>query len=146
MQNGDLSNVVVPRIVLVFEGALGFLPEDKVERYNALGSAGRWYDAAHLWDFDDLMMKKILDLTYRQAVELEVVTYAGPQEFADELEERFSFEGLPIRRTVATQPDIMARRVSYAPDIAYIYDANRETAFMYGKKGRYLQAVHQLGR
>lgn len=146
MQHGDLSNVVTPRIVLVFEGALGFLPEDKVERYNALGSADRWYDAAHLWDFNQLMMKKILDLTYRQAVEIEIITYAGPQAFADELEERFGHEGLPIRRTLASAPDIMARRVSYAPDIAFIYDANRETAYMYGKKGRYLRAVHQLGR
>jgi hypothetical protein len=146
MRFGDLSNETVARLVLVFEGSLGFLPENQVERFNALGSAGRWYDAARLWDFNELMAKKILDVTYRQGFELECVTYAGPKEFADELSDRFDEEHLPIRRTTATRADIMARRISYAPDIAHIYDANPETAYMYGHKGSLLKTVHQLGR
>lgn len=131
---------------MVFEGALGTLPEDEVGRFNALGSAGRWYDAAHLWEFDDLMARKIMDVTYRQGFELECVTYAGPQAFADELYERFGWENLPIRRCVATTADVMARRVSYAPDIAAVYDANPETQFMYGSKARPLHSIHDLGR
>jgi hypothetical protein len=146
VKNGDLSNVVVPRLVLVFEGALGFLEPDKVERYNALGTAGRWYDAARLWDFDELMMRKIMDLTFRQNFELEAVTYVGPAEFARELADRFDEDNIPIRRTTASTAEVMARRLSYAPDIAYVYDANRQTAFMYGQKGRYLRSAHELGR
>jgi hypothetical protein len=147
VQHGNLSNVVVPRLVVVYEGALGFLPEDRVDRYNALGSAGRWYDAARLWDFDDLMMRKIIDVTYaRASYQVELVTYAGPDEFAAEVYERCGEEGLPVSRVTSSTAEVMARRLAYAQDIACVYDANRETAYMYGQKGRLLTSVHQLGR
>lgn len=146
MLNGDLSNVVVPRLVLVFEGALGFLPPDRVEQYNKLGSAGHWDQAARCWDLNELMMRKIWDVVWRQSFQLEVVTYAGPQNLAESLQERFDEENLPVSRTLASTPDRMARRLAYAPDIAVVYDSNAEHAFTYGGKGRYLTSVHMLGR
>lgn len=146
MLNGDLSNVVTPRLVLVFEGSLGFLPPDKVTEFNKLGSAGQWNQAVLCWDLHELMCRKIWDVTVRQSFQLEVVTYVGPPEFAESLQERFDDEGLPISRTTASTPARMARRLSYAPDIAYVYDANRDHAFTYGAKGRYLSDVNQLGR
>jgi hypothetical protein len=137
VQHGNLSNVVVPRLVVVYEGALGFLPEDRVDRYNA----------ARLWDFDDLMMRKIIDVTYaRASYQVELVTYAGPDEFAAEVYERCGEEGLPVSRVTSSTAEVMARRLAYAQDIACVYDANRETAYMYGQKGRLLTSVHQLGR
>jgi hypothetical protein len=146
MLNGNLSNAVVPRLVLVFEGALGFLPEEKVQEYNLLGTIGKWGDAVACWDFRDLMCRKIWDVTYRLSFQLEVVTYVGPKEFADALQARFDEESLPVSRTVASTPERMARRLAYAPDIAMVYDANRQHAFTYGSKGRYLRSVHELGR
>jgi hypothetical protein len=146
MLNGNLSNVVTPRLVLVFEGALGFLPTAKVGEYNRLGSEGKWDQAARCWDLHALMMLKIWDVVWRQSVQIEVVTYAGPPEFAESLQERFDEEGLPISRTLSSTATRMARRLSYAPDIAYVYDADPKHAFTYGGKGRYLRSVHELGR
>lgn len=146
MKGGDLSNVVVPRIVLVFEGALGFLPASRVSSFNTLGSTGHWYEAARCWDLNDMMMRKIWDVTYRQSFQLEVVTYAGPPELAESLQERFDDEGLPISRTVASTASRMARRLSYAIDIAYVYDVDPQHVMMYGGRGRHLTNVNQLGR
>lgn len=146
MQNGDLSSQVVPRLVLVFEGALGFLPESKLLAYNALGSQGDWWRAARCWDLHELMCRKIWDVVFRQSFQLEVVTYAGPDDFADALQVRFDEENLPISRTLASTPARMARRLAYAPDIAAVYDADRANAFKYGGKGRLLTSVHLLGR
>lgn len=146
MLNGDLSNKVTPRLVLVFEGALGFLAAGNIQVYNRFGTAGKWELAAACWDLNDLMCRKIWDVTYRQSFQLEVVTYAGPGEFASALQDRFDEESLPVSRTVASTPARMARRLAYAPDIAAVYDANREHALVYGSKGRYLASVHELGR
>lgn len=146
MKNGDLSNVVVPRLVLVFEGALGFLPADRMLEYNTLGSRGDWWRAARCWDLNELMMQKIWDVVFRQSFQLEVVTYAGPDELAEALQVRFDEENLPISRTLASTPARMARRLAYAPDIAAVYDADRDNAFKYGGKGRLLTSVHLLGR
>jgi hypothetical protein len=146
MLNGDLSNVVTPRLVLVFEGALGFLPPPRVGKYNQDGSRGLWHEAVRCWEFNELMMRKIWDITYRQSFQMEIVTYAGPPEFATALQDRFDEEGLPISRTLSSTAERMARRLAYAPDIAFVYDADPSHAFMYGGKGRLLRSVHELGR
>lgn len=145
MQGGNLSNATVPRIVLVFENALGFLADDKRADWYRLVKRGRWQDAAHLWDLNDLMLRKIVDLTIRHSVSIDVVTYCGPQEFVDELTRIFDGEDLPVRRVTCSTPERMARRLSFAPDIVAVYDANPGHQLVYGPKGVYLTSVHQLG-
>lgn len=146
MQYGDLSAQIVPRLVLVFEGSLGFLEASKVGQFNKLGSAGLWDAAARCWDLNDMMMRKIWDVVWRQSFQLEVVTYAGPPSLAESLQERFEEENLPISRTLASTAERMARRLSYAPDIAYVYDTDPRHVMMYGGKGRHMTNVNQLGR
>jgi hypothetical protein len=146
LKGNDLSNVVTPRLVLVFEGALGFLPEARVRDFNYHGSRGNWRLAWQEWELDDLAMRKIWDVTFRQSFQLEVVTYVAPEEGAPALAERLEEESLPITRVTASTPARMARRLAYAPDVAYVYDANRENAFKYGSRGGYLRSIHQLGR
>lgn len=146
MRNGDLSSQVVPRLCLVLEGALGFLPRARVGRFNELGSRGQWDLAWAVWDLNDLMCRKVWDVTYRQSFQVEVVTYACPAEGAQGLAERLDEEGLPVSRVLASTPARMARRLAYAPDIAAVYDANPEHALAYGSKGRHLSSVHEFGR
>lgn len=146
MLHNDISNVAVARLILVYEGALGFLPADRVGDYNQLGSEGRWDRAARCWDLNELMCRKIWDVTWRQGFQIEVVTYAGPPEFAEALQERFDEENLPISRTLASTADRMARRLAYAPDIACVYDADPDHAFTYGSRGKLLRNINELGR
>jgi hypothetical protein len=148
--NGDLSNKVVPRLCLVFEGALGFLPPGRLTEFNRTVSRSGWYAGWLLWDLNDLMCRKIWDVTYRQSFQLEIVTYVPPDDVAAEaaqgLAQALDDEGLPISRVVASTPARMARRLAYAPDIACVYDADPQHAFTYGGKGKLLRSVHELGR
>jgi hypothetical protein len=145
MRNGDLSNAPVPRYVVVFENALGYLPDDRRGQWRKLSRRGRWDDVARLFDLDPLMMRQIARLTHLHAVSIDVVTYCGPADFAAALSRRFDDENLPVRRVFASNPEKMARTTSYEPDIMVVYDANPGHARVYGPKGVLLKHHDQLG-
>lgn len=147
MLKGNLSNVVQPRVLLVFEGALGHISGEAVKEFNLLASEGIWGEAWDQWTLNELMARKIWDVTQRQFVNVALVTYitdnevaaVGLQEWADDAR-------LPIRECIATTPEKFARELSYMPDVACVYDATAQTAAMLGSKGRLLKNVHDFCR
>jgi hypothetical protein len=145
VRNGDLSNAPVPRIVIVFENALGYLPDDRRAQWRKLSRKGRWDDVARLFELNVLMLRQIAWLTHRKGTSIDVVTYCGPSEFAAALSRRFDDENLPVRRVFASNPERMARTTSYEPDIMAVYDANPGHARVYGPKGVLLTHHNQLG-
>ncbi len=145
MRGGDLGNTPVPRIVIVFENAIGYLPNDRRAEWRKLAKRGRWDDVATLFDLDQLMLRKISDLTFRHDVSVDVVTYCGPSGFARALERLFERENVPVRIVQATTPERMARRTSFEHDIVTIFDANIEHGMVYGPKGVILTDYRQLG-
>lgn len=145
MKGNDLSNNPVPRIIIVFENALGFLPDDRRDTWRDLARDGRWDDVARLFELDPIMLRKIVDLTHRFSVSIDVVTYCGPEEFARALERLFDYENVPVRIVTASTPERVARKTSYEPDIITIYDGNPEHGLAYGPKGVYLTDHRQLG-
>lgn len=145
MQYGDLSNEVVPRILVQYEGIIGYLSADKVDLYNRLGSRGHWRAAIELWELDPLALAKLNDLIIRRSIKVEVVSFVMPREGAQALAERFDEESVPVSRVVASTPDRTARRLAYAPDIARVYCSDPAHALMCGGKGYQVTSVHQLG-
>lgn len=145
MQGGDLSNTPVPRIIIVFENALGYLPEDQRDRWRELSRASQWDDVARLFVLDQMMLRKITDLSWRHSVNVDVVTYCGPEAFADALARLLDRENVPVRIVFASQPERLARATSFEPDIMCVYDANPEHALVYGRKGVHLTSWRQLG-
>ena len=145
MRGNDLGNTPVPRIVVVFENAIGYLPEEKRAEWRRLSRARQWDDVARLFVLDQMMLRKITDLTYRFSVSVDVVTYCGPEEFAEALARLLDRENVPVRIVFASTPERMARTTSYEPDIRAVYDANPENALVYGRKGVHLTSFHQLG-
>jgi len=147
MQNGNLSNIVQPRVLLVFEGALGFIDGDAVQEFNKLASRGQWFSAWNLWEVNDLMARKIWDVTKRQSVNVALCTYVsdnalaavGLQEWADEAR-------LPIGECLAVKPESLARELSYMPDVACVYDASYNTCAALGSKGKHLRNVNDFCR
>jgi len=145
MRGNDLDNTPVPRLVVVFENALGYLPEDQRDEWRRLSRARQWDDVARLFVLDQLMLRTITDLTYRRSVSIDIVTYCGPEAFAEALARLLDRENVPVRIVFASTPDRMARRTSYEPDIIGVYDANPEHALVYGRKGVHLTSHHVLG-
>lgn len=145
MRNGDLANVPVPRIVVVWENAIGYLPDHRRERWRELKKARDWDGLVRLFELDQLMLRTITDLTYRFSVSVDVVTYSGPEPFADALARLLDRENVPVRIVFSSTPERMARRTSYEPDIVAVYDANAEHSLAYGRKGVHLTHHSQLG-
>lgn len=145
MQNGNLSNVVQPRVFLVFEGALGFIDGERLPEFNNAASRDDWLTAWNVWEINDLMARKIWDVTMRQSINVGLVTYvhdsksaaSGLQAWADEAR-------LPIGEVLAIKPESLARQLSYMPDVACVYDASYNTVAMLGTKGRHLRNINDF--
>jgi hypothetical protein len=142
MEHGDLSNKVSPRILLVFENAMGFCTDRA--KFDKAVKRKHWDAASGLWDFNELMMRQILWLFWKKDVRTEVVTFL-PGEFADLLLLRFDEIDLPIHRVWSTTPESLGRQIAYMPDLACVYDPEPSRWLMYGSKGRFLQHAAQLG-
>jgi hypothetical protein len=142
MEHGDLSNKVSPRVLLVFENAIGFCADRK--RFDRELGRGHWDRACACWDFNELILRQILWLFHKKDVRTEVVTFQPPG-FADELAQRFEEIDLPIHRVWSTTPESLGRQIAYMPDLACVYDPEPSRWLMYGSKGRFLQHAAQLG-
>lgn len=145
LEHGNLANRSVPRLVVVFENALGYLPDDRRAEWRKLSKAGRWDDVAGLFELDHLMLRKITWLSFHKSMTIDVVTFCGPAAFARALERLFDREHVPVSIVSASHPERLARQTSFEPDIVAIYDGNADHRLVYGPKGVYLTDHRQLG-
>lgn len=138
MRGNDLSSRVLPRDVLVWEGLLGLLPDVKIRAQEArYRKKEKWAEAVACYEINELLARKVWDLVGRLTMELELLTYHGP-EFAGALESRIEREALPFSRVWSEQPNRLDRSLALQMDIRTIYHADAEHRFLYGGKGRVL--------
>lgn len=139
MRGNDLGNRIVPRDVLVWEGLLGLLPDERTRKQEAkFRSRRKWQQAVDLYQINEIMARKIWDLAWRFDVEVNLLTFLGP-EFAEALEARvIDRENLPLRHVWSERPDAFARSLAYQPDLRHVYDPDPAHQFLYGAKGRIL--------
>lgn len=146
MKGNDIAGHSAPRIIVLFEGIVGFLSPQGETAFQKYIDAEDWMAAAKCWSLNDLALAKLMDMTLRLSVNLELVTYAGPQEFADALEAILvDLENIPLRRVLASTPERTARRATFAQDIIGVYDPDALRSMAYGSKGRHLTSIHRLG-
>lgn len=148
MLKGNLSNVVQPRVLLVFEGALGHISGSDVKEFNRLASAGDWFDAWSLWDINEGMAGKIWQVTQKLFIQVSLVSFVAPEdgEASYGLQELMDKHGLPISEVISWSPKRLARELAYMPDVACVYDANPESWAMFGRKGRALTNINDFCR
>lgn len=146
MERGDISNDVVPRLVIAFEGMLGIpKPVPQERRFVGIRQLSRQFGKRKAltdelmdgFEINETLAKVIWDTVYRYAYRIDVVTYLG-EEFAEALEKRLDDEHLPISSVWADEPHKLARAIAYRPDIAAIFDNDHH--LFYGSKGRILPA------
>jgi hypothetical protein len=148
MQKGNLSNQVQARALLVFEGALGHISGEDVKEFNALGSAGQWYEAWSLWTINEDMAGKIWQVVKNQFVQISLVSFVAPEDgdASYGLQQIMDEHHLPIAEVFSWSPKRLARELAYMPDVACVYDANPETWAMFGRKGQALQNINDFCR
>lgn len=142
MEGGDISNLVVPRLVIVFENLLGLLPTKADEaKAAAYIRFGRWNRAARVFQINEALAARIWDVTWRLNYSVDVLTYVSP-DFATAVAKRIDKEDLPVGNVWFDEPHLLARRLAYMPQVAAIYDPDPAHQFTYGSKGRIVSPVN----
>lgn len=145
MQRGDLSNVSAPSIVIVFEEAIGRVPEELLMKFQKEIAKNRWYSAVDYYALNEPMLRKMMDLAWRQNINIRIVTWTHP-DAVQAIQEIMDEENVPVREVFYTTPERLARELAYRPDIIKIYDPDPAHRFTYGGKGEILTDYNQLGR
>lgn len=146
MKHGDLSNEVVPRLLLVFEGALGVISASDRRAFDKDIKRQHWHAAAERWTIVEPMAMRIWYLARHLGHTLDVVTFAGPEPFGEELAYRLQeVEELPVNHVYATEERKLARKITYMPDVAKVYDPEPRRWLTWGSKGYHLTNPNQLG-
>jgi hypothetical protein len=136
---------MLPRLVVVFEGAVGIVPDDQRKLYAKLCQKNKWWQAIDCYELNGHMLSKLLDLRWRLDINVNLVTWLG-DEAAEAIQERMDDEGIPVGGCFASTPSRLTRELAYAPDIVAVYDPDPDHVFTYGSKGVVLTDANQIGR
>lgn len=134
MQGGDLSNRLPPRWLFVFEGVIGFLPEERATEFKLSVRFKRWRRAANCFEIHPHVQKVLWDLMWRRDYRFDIVTFLG-DEFAEALEKRLTRESLPFSNLWAVTEDTLAKRLAYMPDVMYVIHGDTARHLSYGNRG-----------
>lgn len=138
MRGNDLSNRVVPRDVVVWEGLVGVIPDVKIAAQEAkFRKKSKWTRAVACYEINELLARKVWQVTWQGSLQLDLLTYHGP-EFAEALEARMDRENMPFSRVWSEEPARLARSLATMVDIRTIYDPFPDHRFLYGGKGQIL--------
>jgi hypothetical protein len=142
MLRGDISNEIVPRLVLVFEGLIGLLIDPRAQaKYDKAMKRGKYKDAVYAFELNEIVAHHIWDLSYRRGFNLDVVTFLG-HDFAEHLSTRLEEEGYPIGNVRATTLRQLTLDLPHRTDIAMVFDGNPAHALTYGGRGRAIDPYH----
>jgi hypothetical protein len=145
LKNGDLSNKVAPRIIVVFEGAVGKLPEKNVKEHEKLVSRKDWLRVPRLYDLDENILGRMMNLTWKHDINISLVTWM-PDDAAIGISDLMDENSVPVRGCFSSAPVQLARLLPYNPDIVCVYDPVPEHILTFGSKGQVLTDASQIGR
>lgn len=136
MQRGDLSNELVPRLVLVFENLVGIVPKGPSRvSYEGFLRTKRWKRAIPYLLVNDLLAKQMWHVTWHLHYQLEVVTFLH-EDAVQPISDWIDVQDLPVHRVWYSDPNKLARKIATMPDLAVIFDPDPRHALTFGRKGR----------
>ncbi len=135
IEGGNISNEIVPRFVLVFEGLIGLLPAKAARRETVARKLGQWKRVVNYYEPNEPIAHRIWDLTWRWNKQIEAVTWM-PAAAVEPIKEWIDAQDLPISGVFASSPVLLSRSIPFRPDLAAIFDPDPSHRFTYGGKGR----------
>lgn len=141
MQGGDIDNGVPMRLLVIFNGFLGTIPNKFGSRANLYRKMHRWDSLLDLYEFDDLHLSYVHDLTFRRGLQCDVAIIEE-KGIVKPLKERFNDLAISVSRVRAVR-DAREVRDSLAAhhEIAYVIHGNPDWSLAFGKLGRYGMSV-----
>lgn len=145
MKGGDLSNRTAARVLIVFEGLVGYLPADKVPEYEKYLAESRWDEVIHLFTINSSVLNKILYLTWNADYNFHVVTWF-PNEAAQAIQLKLEELSIPVRSVFSTTPEKLAKILVNNPDIVAVYDTVPQHVLTFGSKAQLVTEISDLGK
>lgn len=136
MQKGELSNEVLPRIYVVFEGLVGVLPDARHKALEALHRRrGHWDKAVNQYTLSINTKQGLRDIYWRHHYRVDVLTFYG-NDFADAVRDRLDSANLLFGDVVAYDPQELQYELTYDRSILAVLDPDPAHVLTYGSKGR----------
>jgi len=133
--NGDLSNRVEPRLLVVFEGLLGIHTDAKARaKFTGLMKFHRFHSAIRTFTLNEQLQRVIWDTTWRKGYAVDVVTFLD-ERLVEDLTEYLDEQGLPVAHVWQSDKMLLARSLNYRPDVAGVFYADPADRFTFGSKG-----------
>jgi hypothetical protein len=138
MQKGELSNEILPRVYIVFEGLIGILPDAKTKALEALArKRKKWEQATSYYQLNVSTSGGMRDLYWRHRFRVDVITFMDPafvSPIRDRLDGRNLLFGDVHYYTSATE---LSRDMVYDQSILGVLDPDPSHTLVYGSRGRH---------
>lgn len=141
MQDGDISNAVAPRFIIVFEGLIGRFSDGAAERSESyLRRLRQWKRAAECWEIDPQVVAHMWDMILRFDVQVDTATYLPPK-YAEHIEKRLEQANVPSGHFHVTSPEQLTKSLAYMPYVRKVFYRIPERLFVYGDRGVYVEGA-----
>ncbi len=137
MRKGELSNQVLPRVYIVFEGLVGILPDAKSKALEALHRKRKhWDKAVNQYKLSEPTKQGTRDLYWRYNFRIDILTFHGA-DFADAVRDKLNQKNLLFGDVVAYDQQELLHELAYDRSILAVLDPAPERMLTWGGKGRY---------
>ena len=140
MQNNDISNERSAKLVFVFDGLVGRVPEDETKVADRLRKRGKWSQLARVYEVDTKMGAHLWDIVWRSPFSFDIVSFeTDAEEWYESLERLLERANVPYSRLeVYDNPNDFAQHMVYAPNILRVYHSRSDWWAKFGDKGEWI--------
>lgn len=137
MLKGELSNERLPRVLVVFEGLVGILPDVKSTALEALArKRKKWDVAVGYYQLNIPTSGGMRDLYWRHNYRVDVITFIDPA-LVSPIRDRLDSRNLLFGDVhYYTMPELLSD-LTYDRSILGVLDPDPGHALSYGSRGRY---------
>lgn len=137
MRKGELSNQVLPRILVVFEDLIASLPDTKTKILAATAAKRKkWDQVANYYELNIKPSQGIRDLYWRHHYRVDVITFTDPN-FVSPIREKLDAENMFFGGVHYYTPSRLLGDLTYDPSILAVFDPDESRILTWGSKGRY---------
>lgn len=137
MRRGELSNERLPRVLIVFEGLVGVLPDAKTRALESIArKRKKWEQAVGYYQLNVPTSRGLRDLYHRHHTRVDVITFVSP-DFADAIRDRLDSRNLLFGDVHYYTAEELLSDLIYDQSILGVLDPDPSHALRYGSKGRY---------
>lgn len=137
MLKGELSNDRLPRVLIVFEGLVGILPDAKTRALESLArKRKKWEQSVGYYQLNIPTSGGMRDLYWRHHFRVDIVTFIDPA-FADAVRNKLDSRNLLFGDVHFYTEDELMGDLTYDRSILSILDPDPAHALRYGSRGRY---------